>query len=74
MVARPLPEASKRDLVMIRVPYEGRSTGADMMKEALELARLWPEKLDLGAAPGVKKVHRKAGDYVIFTFRKKPDE
>jgi hypothetical protein len=69
MTARPLPEARKKDLVEIKIPYEGHQSGASMAEEALKQARGWPERLDLND-PGIRKVRRKAGDYVVFTFRK----
>jgi hypothetical protein len=70
MAERKLPEGEGKQ-VKIKVPYGDFSTGAGIAAEALRQARDWPEELNLRDGHyGVKKVRGKAGDYVLFTFRR----
>jgi hypothetical protein len=60
MAERKLPEGEGKQ-VKIKVPYSDFSTGAGIAAEALDLR---------DGHYGVKKVRGKAGDYVLFTFRR----
>jgi hypothetical protein len=70
MAERKLPEGEGKQ-VKIKVPYAQLLNRCRLAAEALRQARDWPEELDLRDGHyGVKKVRGKAGDYVLFTFRR----
>jgi hypothetical protein len=69
MTERKPPSEKAGDLVRFKLEYADFSSGAAMAQAALQQAKNHPTGLDLESY-GVKRVHRKAGDYVIFSFKK----